>query len=196
MRQAKQAFGFLMSLMILGQPLFAASYTIDRDHTTVSFRVRHIVTPVQGFFREFEGTFEYDPKVPGTWKTEVTAQASSIDTNVEERDKHLKSADFFDAEQFPGLTFKSTEVTDVTSTGAKLHGLLTIHGVEKLVVFDLEILGEVKDPWGNEIASFTATTKINRKDFGLNWNKALETGQLLVGDEVTLTLDIAGIRQA
>lgn len=182
-------------LLIISPSVFAATYKIDTDHTTVSFKIRHILTNVQGHFRQFEGSFDYDPTKPETWKTNVTIQAASIDTNVSERDKHLRSPDFFDVDKFPTLTFKSTEVTDVTPTSAKLHGLLTIHGIEKPVVLDLEIQEVVKDPWGNVIASFTATTKVNRKDFGLTWNQVLEAGKVLVGDEVEITLEVAGLLQ-
>ena len=195
MRKGK--FWMVLSLMalLLNPPLFAATYKIDPQHTTVSFKVRHILTPVQGYFRQFEGTFDYDPENPKNGKTEAAIQAASIDTNVEKRDTHLRSADFFDVEKYPTLTFKSTVVTDVTPTSAKLNGLLNIHGVEKPVTLDLEIHGIVKDPWNNTIASFTGTTKINRKDFGVAWNQVLETGQFLVGEEVTIVLDVAGLLQ-
>lgn len=185
------AFGFFA----LAPSLFAATYKIDESHTTVSFKIRHILTPVQGYFKKFEGAFDYDPEKPETWKAEAAIDAASIDTNMEARDKHLRSADFFDVEKFPSVTFKSTGVTDVTPTSAKLNGLLNLHGIEKPVTLDLEIHGIVTDPWGNTIASFTGTTKINRKDFGLVWNKTLETGQVLVGEEVTIVLDVAGILQ-
>jgi polyisoprenoid-binding protein YceI len=195
---SKVKLGILLSVGILffNPTLFAAAYKIDPQHTTISFKVRHILTPVQGYFRQFEGTFDYDPEKPETWKTEAAIQAASIDTNVEARDKHLRSADFFDVEQYPAMTFKSTGVTDVTPTSAKLNGVLNIHGVEKPVTLDLEIHGVVTDPWGNTIASFTGTTKINRKDFGMAWNQVLETSQFLVGEEVTIVLDVAGILQA
>ena len=195
MKQFKFWTSFVLGVFLLTPALFAATYKIDADHTAVSFKVRHILTPVQGYFRQFEGTFDYDPEKPDTWKTETTIQAASIDTNVAARDKHLRSADFFDVEKYPTITFKSTGVTDVTPTGAKLSGILTMHGIEKPVTLDLEIQGIVKDPWNNTIASFTATTKINRKDFGIVWNKALETGQVLVGEEVTIVLDVAGLLQ-
>lgn len=194
-RRVKLTGAFFLGALLLSQPVFAAAYKIDVDHSTVSFKIRHLLSNVQGHFKQFTGTFDYDLEKPETWKTEAAIHAASIDTNVEKRDVHLRSADFFDVEKFPTIMFKSTEVTDVTATSAKLHGLLAIHGVEKSVVLDLEILGEVTDPWGNTIASFTATTQVNRKDFGLTWNKAVETGQLLVGEEVTITLEIAGILQ-
>lgn len=183
-------------VLSLAAPLLAATYALDADHTTVSFKIRHLLSHVQGRFNQFEGSFVYDPEKPESWKATVTVRAASIDTNVAPRDKHLRSADFFDVEKFPTLTFASTEATDVTPTSAKLNGLLTIHGVEKPAVFDLQIHGVAKDPWGNVRSAFTATTTINRKDFGLTWNQALETGQLLVGEEVTITLEVEGILEA
>lgn len=185
----------LFFLFLFTPAALAANYAVDTDHTTVSFKIRHLLSYVQGNFNQFEGKFTYDAEKPETWSAEMTVQAGSIDTNVAARDKHLRSADFLDVEKHPALKFVSTEVKDVTPTGAKLHGLLTIHGVEKPVVFDLEIHGTVKDPWGNERAAFTAKTTINRKDFGLTWNKAVETGQLLVGEEVLITLEVEGLLQ-
>lgn len=185
----------LVILFSFSAPALAANYKVDTDHTTVSFKIRHLLSYVQGRFNQFDGSFVYDPENPDTWKTQMTVQAASIDTNVAPRDKHLRSADFFDVENFPTLAFTSTQVTDVTPTSAKLHGLLTLHGVEKPVVFDLVIHGVAKDPWGNVRSSFTATTTINRKDFGLTWNEVVETGQLLVGEEVMITLEVEGILQ-
>ena len=171
----------------------ATTYSIDTDHSSVSFKIRHLLSNVQGSFNQFDGHFDYDPDKPDSWNAEATIQAASIDTNVTQRDNHLKGKDFFDVETYPVITFKSTRVTEVTPTSAKLQGLLSIHGVEKPVTMDLQIQGVEKDPWGNTIASFSATTVINRKDFGLTWNKAVESGQLLVGEEVTITIDVAGL---
>ena len=175
---------------------WAATYVIDADHSSVEFKIRHLFSKVHGTFRQFEGTFEYEPGDPKIWKANATIQAASIDTQVEKRDDHLRSKDFFEVETYPTITFTSTEATDVTETDAKLNGLLTIHGVEKPVVLDLKIHGEGKDPWGNVRAGFTGTLTINRKDFGLTWNKAVETGQLLVGEEVDITIEVEGLRQA
>jgi len=196
MRQALSFIVLLFSLLVTPS-VFAepGTYILDQDHTTVEFKIRHVFSWVKGTFNEFEGSFVYDPEDPSAWTTEVTIQAASIDTRVVQRDKHLRSADFFDAEKYPTLTFKSTQVTDVAEGGAKLHGLLNIHGGEKEVVFDLEIHGVGPDAWGNTLAGFTATTKINRKDFGLNWNEVLETGRLLVGEEVKLTIEVEGMLQ-
>ena len=186
-------FSFL--LFFSAQSLFAATYKIDQDHTSVSFKIRHLLSYVQGNFNQFEGSFDYEPGKPEIWKTNVVIAAASVDTNVEARDKHLRTPEFFDVEKFPKLTFISTGVTEATETGAKLSGLLTIHGVEKPVVLNLQIHGIAKDPWGNTRSAFTAHTTVNRKDFDLNWNKVVETGQLLVGEEVEITLEVEGILQ-
>ena len=184
----------LLGLMVCGTPpAWATTYAIDKDHTTVGFKIRHLFSKVDGVFREFEGQFEFAPGAPDTWNAQATIQAASIDTRVEERDHHLRSADFFEVEKYPTITFKSTQVTEATPTSAKLQGLLTIHGVEKPVILDVAIHREGKDPWGNMRSGFTATTTIDRKDFGLTWNKALETGQFLVGEEVDITLEVEGL---
>lgn len=186
----------IIGALVLAQgSAFAANYKVDPEHSSVSFKIRHLVSKVQGNFNDFSGSFVYEPGSPDIWEVEAVIQAASIDTNVAERDKHLKSADFFDVEKFPELTFRSTKVTDAITDSAKLHGFLTIRGVEREVVFDLEILGQAEDGWGNKFASFSATTTINRKDFGLTWNKTLEAGNVLVGEEVKITLDIAGMLQ-
>lgn len=182
------ALGFFLSTI----PAQAATYTIDREHSAVTFKIRHLFSNVKGSFNEFAGTLDYEPGKPETWKAEAVIQAASIDTNVGARDNHLRNPDFFEVEKYPTLVFKSTEVTEATETTAKLKGLLTLHGVEKEVVLDLAIHGAGKDPWGNFKAGFTATTVINRKDFELNWNKAVEAGQLLVGEEVEITIEIEG----
>ncbi|HXV18698.1 MAG TPA: YceI family protein [Candidatus Omnitrophota bacterium] len=182
-----------LAFALSSAPVSAATYKVDTDHSTVSFKIRHILSNTQGTFRQFEGVFDFEPGKPDTWKASGVIQAGSIDTNVPERDKHLRSADFFDVEKFPVLDFTMTKVLESTDTTAKVEGTLTLHGVEKPIVLDVEIHGVAKDPWGNTRASFTATTTINRKDFGLTWNKALEAGQLLVGEEVKITLEIEGI---
>lgn len=185
----------VVSLFLLTQPVFAANYKIDADHTTVSFQIKHLLSKVTGRFNQFSGSFVYEPGQPQMWKADLTIQATSIDTNVAARDKHLRSADFFDVEKFQTIQFESTGVEDASESGFKLQGNLTIHGVTKPVVLDVEILGVAKDPWKNTIASFTAMTKINRKDFGLTWNQAVETGGVLVGEEVTINLEVAGLLQ-
>lgn len=187
------AFAVFTAGMLLAPASWAATYTIDINHSSVEFKIRHLFSYVRGAFNQFEGTFEYEPGKPESWKASAVIQAASIDTKVKDRDNHLRSKDFFEVETYPTLTFTSAQVTDVTPTSGKLHGLLTIHGVEKPVVMDLAIHGVGKDPWGNVRAGFTATTKINRKEFGLTWNKAVEAGQLLVGDEVEITIEVEGL---
>ncbi len=185
----------VLALFLWPSLSWAAVYNVDINHTTVSFKVRHLFSKVQGLFNQFEGTIDYEPGKPETWKTSGTIDVRSINTSVPKRDDHLRSPDFFDAEKYPTISFKSTKVIKATDTTAKLEGLITMHGVEKPIVLDVEIHGIGKDPWGGTRAGFTATTKINRKDFGLNWNQVLESGGVLVGDEVEITLEIEGVLQ-
>ncbi len=186
---------FVAGLVLWAPVAQAATYKTDKDHTTISFKVRHLFSKVEGTFNDFEGSFVYEPGHPEQWKAQATVKAASIDTRVAERDKHLRSPDFLNVDAYPDITFTSTAVSDATATTAKLHGLLTIRGVQKPVVWNVDILGEGKDPWGNVRAGFTATTTINRKDFGIIWNKVLETGQVLVGEEVNITLEVEGVKQ-
>lgn len=179
-------------LAMLSTPAFAVEYEIDQAHSAVSFKVRHLLAYVNGSFDEFEGRFHFVPGKPEEWSVQATIQADSINTKHEQRDNHLKSADFFDVANYPLLTFKSTKVTDFSGDQAKLHGILSLHGVEKSVVLDLKIFGVDHDPWGNQLAGFSATATLDRKDFGLVWNQVTETGKLLVGDEVRITIDAQG----
>ena len=186
----------VVAVALLGSPAaWAATYKLDGHHTTVGFKIRHLFSKVQGTFNEFEGSFVYDPDAPETWTASATVQAASIDTGVESRDKHLRSKDFFHVEQFPTLEFVSTGVSDVTPTSANLNGNLTIHGVTKPVTLAVVIHGVGADPWGSVRSGFTATTTINRTDFGLTWNETLETGRLLVGEELQITIEVEGILQ-
>lgn len=191
--RTRVGLALLVGTLLTAPPVFATTYAIDPDHSSVTFKIRHLFSSVQGAFNKFDGQITYDPEHPEQWSATATINAGSIDTNVEKRDAHLRSVDFFDVEHFSTITFKSTGATDVTPTTAKLHGDLIIHGVTKPVVLDVAIHGVGKDPWGNVRAGFTATTLLNRKDFGLTWNKAVESGQLLVGEEVNITLEIEGI---
>ena len=158
------------------------TYNIDKAHSEVTFQVRHLLTKVRGRFSDFEGTIEYDEEQPENSRVNAAIKATSIDTSERDRDNHLRSADFFDVEKFPTLTFKGGAIGD-----------LTIHGVTRQVTFDVNFLGRAKDPWGNERIAFEAETTINRKDYGLNWNAALETGGFLVGDEVKISLSVQAI---
>jgi polyisoprenoid-binding protein YceI len=183
----------ILSLLVSVPALAATThYEIDPSHSAVQFKVRHLVSQVPGSFRKFKGTFDYDAQDAKNNKAEIEIDATSIDTGNADRDKHLKTADFFDVKKYPTLKFVSTELKDFNGTTAKLAGNLTMHGVTKPVILELEIGGEAKDPWGGQRAGFTGVTKIDRKEYGLTWNKALEAGKVLVGDEVTINISVEG----
>ncbi len=191
---------WLATLLVAGlaQSSQAESWKVDSAHTTVSFSVSHLFTSVQGRFDQFEGTIVFDPADPKGTVVRGSIEAASINTNNAKRDKHLRSGDFFDVEKFPKLEFESTQVTVTDATGktGKIAGTLTLHGVTKPVVLDVKFLGSGKDPWGNVRAGFRADLTINRKDYGLNWNELLETGGVLVGDEIEIRIDVEGLLDA
>ncbi len=175
---------------------FAETYKIDPDHSTAAFKIKHLaISTVPGRFTDLSGTVEFDPKNIAAAKAEAKINVSSINTEQKKRDEHLRSEDFFYVTKFPEMTFVSKEIKDITSDSFKVVGELTIRGVTKPVVLDVKYQGAAKDPWGNERAAFSASTKINRKDFGLTWNKVLETGALVVGEEATIDIEIEGIKQ-
>jgi polyisoprenoid-binding protein YceI len=169
------------------------TYNIDKAHSEVAFRVRHLLTKVRGRFSDFNGTIEYDEESPERSLVNVEVRAASIDTNEHDRDAHLRSADFFDVEKNPALTFRSTAIKHNAGDTFAVTGDLTIHGVTRSVSFDVSLLGKATDPWGNERIAFEAETTVNRKDFGLTWNAALETGGFLVGDEVTIGVSVQAV---
>jgi polyisoprenoid-binding protein YceI len=182
----------ILLTLLLPCSVFAASYEIDPTHTAVQFSVRHLmVSNVKGAFSDVSGTVEYDAKNIANTKIEATIQSKSIDTNLEKRDEHLRSPDFFDVVKFPTLSFKSTKIEVIDAQKVNVIGNLTLHGVTKSVTLEVSgITNEVVDPWGNTKVGASATTKINRKDFGLTWNKALEAGGVAVGEEVLITIDV------
>ena len=173
----------------------AETYRVDPAHTSVLFRVRHLFTTVTGRFQIFEGKIVYDEKQPTQAKVEGAIDAASIDTNVKKRDDHLRSADFFDVEKYPQATFKSTKVEDIGGDRLRIIGDLTLHGMTRSVTLEGLYEGSGKDPWGGERAGFSANVTIDRREFGLQWNKALETGGVLVGDKVELTLEVEAVKQ-
>ena len=167
------------------------AWTIDAAHSQVGFAVKHLmISTVRGRFGAVSGTVEFPEGDYKAARADVTIDAASIDTREERRDTHLRSADFFDVENFPTLTFKSRRVQAIEGDTFQLVGDLTIKDVTREVVLDVEVEGFQKDPWGNQKAGFSASTKVNRKEFGLTWNQALETGGLLVGDDVKISLDV------
>jgi polyisoprenoid-binding protein YceI len=172
----------------------SGDYVIDAAHTRVGFSARHAMgTTVRGQFKDFEGQAHIDAANPENSSVTVTIQTASIDTGVADRDGHLKSADFFDVEQFPEITFVSTDVSR-DGAGWTITGDLTVKGVAKPVTIELESTGSARDPFGNLRVGFEGGTAISRKDWGLTWNAALETGGVLVSDKVKLEFDVSAIQ--
>jgi len=172
------------------------SYVIDLSHSHAAFSVRHLmVSNVRGEFQKFSGEVSYDPANPEGTTASVSLDVASISTREEKRDAHLRSADFFDAEKFPAITFKSKSAK-ASGDGVAVTGDLTIHGVTHEVVLAVtDITGEHKDPWGHTRIGGSASTKIKRSDFGMTWNSAIEAGGVLVGDEVKIQLEVELIKQ-
>jgi polyisoprenoid-binding protein YceI len=181
----------LLFLSLSAAALMAQSYDIDTAHSGASFSVKHMmVTNVSGRFSNIKGKVVFDEKNLAKSSIEATVDVNTINTNEPKRDAHLKSPDFFDVEKFPTMTFKSTKVYKAGGV-TKVDGTLTLHGVSKPVTLTLEELsGEVKHPMGSIVRGTVAKTKINRKEFGLGWNKALDTGGVMVSEEVAITLEI------
>jgi polyisoprenoid-binding protein YceI len=171
-------------------------WQIDSSHSGIHFTVRHLViAKVRGQFSRWTGALEAPGRDFARGSLDVVIDASSIDTGVADRDAHLRSADFFDVERYPEITFKSTGVTQTGADRLRVDGALTIKGITREVALDVEVLGQAKDPWGNERAAFSATTSINRQEFGLTWNQVLETGGVMVGDRIDIAIDIEAVRQ-
>jgi polyisoprenoid-binding protein YceI len=180
---------------VLGE---AATWELDPVHSSIAFSIRHMmISSVRGQFRTFSGTATGDPSKPADATIEATIDAASIDTGNEKRDTDLKSPNFFDVEKFPKITFKSKKIESAGPGKAKVTGDLTMHGVTKEVVLDVEgPTAPIKDPMGNTKAGAHATTKINRKDFGITWNKAMDGGGIMVGDDVDVTIDVEAAKKS
>lgn len=187
----------LFTLLVSGTALRADTWQIDPAHSSVQFSIRHMtVSNVRGEFRKVSGTAEGDPKAPTSAKVEATIDAASIDTHETKRDEHLRSPDFLDVARYPTLTFRSTRIEPAGDGRWRMTGDLTLHGVTRPVVLDVEgPTAPVKDPQGNMRAGAHASTKINRKDFGITWSKSLDGGGLVVGDEVAITIDVEGVKK-
>jgi polyisoprenoid-binding protein YceI len=180
------------AMLLASSSAVAADYAVDGTHSRVGFSITHLtVSKVRGSFGTMAGTVSYDPKNVAATKVNATVGIASIDTDEAKRDEHLVSPDFFDVAAFPEMKFVSKAVRNIKKDHFELVGDLTIHGVTKEVLFTVNTFSsEVKDPWGNVKVGTYAVAKINRKDFGLTWNAALEAGGLLVGEEVEIELDI------
>lgn len=172
----------------------ADTYNIDPNHSNMGFSVRHLFSRVPGHFTKFEGTIVYDATDVSKSTVNVSIDAASIDTNVPDRDKDLKSDNFFDVEKFPKITFASTKVKTVSAGKLQVEGTLTIKGVSKPVTLDVDVLGMGPDAWGGYRSGFEARAKINRMDYGVSWNKVIEGGGTLLGEDVDIVLNVEAVK--
>jgi polyisoprenoid-binding protein YceI len=173
------------------------AWTIDMAHSQINFTVRHMmISNVRGRFEKFSGTVEFDEQNPAASSVEVKIDAASINTNEPQRDTHLRSPDFLNAASYPYLTFKSNKVELVDESHGLIYGDLTIRDITRPVVLNTEYNGQAKSPWGAFSAGFTASAKINRKDWNLTWNQGLETGGLLVGDDINISIELEVVKQS
>lgn len=193
-----------MSRLMIGLVLLApaaatraATWNVDPAHSVISFSVKHMMmATVRGDFTSFSGSVDFDENNPATFSVQAEADAASIDTRNEKRDAHLKSADFFDVEKTPKLTLVSKQVEKIGDGRYKMTADLTMHGITREVIFDVTgFSGSLKSPWGGTVTSAVATATIDRKVWGLNWNKTLESGGVLVSEDVTITLDVELVKK-
>ncbi len=173
------------------------AWQIDSAHSEINFSVRHMmISKVRGSFEAFSGSVNFDEDNPTNTTVDISIDAASINTREDQRDGHLRSPDFLNVDEYPTLTFKSSKVEQIDAETGKLYGDLTIRGVSKPVVLDVEYAGQAKSPWGTTSAGFSAKTSINRTDWGLTWNQALETGGILVGEKITIEIELELVKQA
>ena len=194
----RRALPYALSLALLLPALAVADpivYKVDSDHSGVSFTIRHFVSNVPGRFKDFDGVIKYDPQNPAASSVNFTIQAASIDTDNADRDNHLKGPDFFDVAKFPTLTFSSTAVKAVDADTLEVTGELTMKGVTKKVTVPVDVLGSVKTPRG-EKAGFETAFKLDRKEYGITWNRALDNGGAILGDDVKINISVEADRQA
>ena len=195
----KRSIMILLFCLALCAPsiAMAATYQLDADHSSIQFKIRHLtVSNVTGTFNKFKGTAAVEGEDLATLKVEVAIDAASVDTGHEKRDEHLRNADFLDVAKYPTISFVSKKVIKGDPGKLKVIGDLTLHGVTREITVDLEgPTPEIKDPWGNFRRGATGTVKIDRRDFGITWNKALDTGGLVVGNEVGIQVDIEWVRK-
>ena len=194
----RRALTYALFLALLLPALASAApvvYKVDSDHSGVGFTIRHFVSNVPGRFKDFDGVIKYDAQNPAASSVSFTIQAASIDTDNGDRDNHLRGNEFFDVEKFPTLTFSSTAVKAVDADTLEVTGELTMRGVTKKVTIPVEVLGVMKGPRG-EKAGFETSFKVDRKEYGISWNRALDTGGAILGDEVKVNISIEADRQA
>jgi polyisoprenoid-binding protein YceI len=174
----------------------APTFNVDPVHSSVAFKIRHLVSKVSGAFKDFSGTIVGDPKNPAGASVAFTIKAASIDTLNPDRDKHLNSPDFFDTAKFPEITFKSTKITPRGGDKYDATGVFTMHGVSKEIVVPVTFGGLAKDPWGNERAGFSVALTLNRKDYGINFNKVLDAGGMMLGDDVEVSIELEAVKKS
>ena len=190
-------FILTLALALSAASLFADTYTIDKNHSEAAFTVRHFVSRVGGKFDDFSGAVNGELTKPDAASVEFTIKTASIDTGVADRDNHLRSADFFDAANNPEITFKSTSIKPTAKKNVfDVTGNLTMRGVTKQITLPVELLGTAKDPRGNIRAGFTTHITLNRKDYGINWNKALDEGGFMLSDDVDITINLETVKRA
>ena len=192
----KKAFAAI-ALVLIAVPAFSAdTFAVDPKHSTATFKIRHLVSSVTGKFETVSGTLLIDRANPAASSVEFKIKADSINTAVEERDKHLRSSDFFDVAKYSDITFKSTKVAPTTTPNVyDVTGSFSMHGVTRQITFPVTFLGFGKDPWGNQVAGFELETLLDRKDYGITWNKVLDQGGLLLGDEVKVSIALEAVKQ-
>ncbi len=193
---SRKLFAVAALSLLAALPASAETYTIDAGHSEVGFKIRHLVSNVRGRFNNFSGTINMDPKNIQASSVELRIKADSIDTNQADRDKHLRAEDFFFVEKYPEITFKSDSVKPAGKDKYNVTGTLTLRGVSKKVTLPVTFTGEVKDPWGNTKAGFETATTLNRKDYGIVWNKAVDNGGVILGDDVQIEINLETQKQA
>jgi polyisoprenoid-binding protein YceI len=172
----------------------ADTYNVDPGHSEVGFQIRHLVTQVRGKFDDYKGTIQLDPAKMENSSVDFVIKAASIDTGNADRDKHLRSADFFDVEKFPEITFKSKSIKVTGKDQYAVTGTFTLHGVSKELTLPVTFGGTAKDPWGGQRAGFSTALTLDRKAYGIEWNKALDTGGALLGDDVKISIDLEAVK--
>lgn len=179
------------AFLLATSSLFAETFVVDKAHSEATFQVRHMMSKVSGKFDDFSGKINIDRAKPSASSVEFNIKAASVNTGVSDRDNHLRTAEFFDVARCPELTFKSTSIVATKKKDVyDVTGDLTMRCVTKHITIPVEFNGFGKDPWGNERAGFSLTTTVNRKDYGINWNKALDNGGFLLSDEVTINVNL------
>lgn len=191
----KVFLNLIAAALIAGSAFAAESWVVDRAHSEANFQIRHLVSRVSGRFDDFAGSISIDRDNPPASSVEFTIKATSIDTSSENRDKDLRSANFFEVDKFPEISFKSTSIKPSGKKDAyDVTGSFTMHGVTKTITLPVEFLGFIKDPRGNERAGFSLRTTLNRKDYGITWNRALDSGGTLLGDDVDVNVNIEAVK--